>query len=192
MLLTFIVPGNPIPKARPRLGRGRRAFTPQRTLDYEALVREAGRAAVPEGWFTDGEYDVSVICFFDTKRHGDLDNPAKVLDGLNPKDVRKKRKVVSRETPFIWEDDKQVKRLTVERFYVDENPHLRVTITACPNPNPPKRSTRKASASPSADTSAKVSRKRTSSRLRKSGSSSSSRKARHALAASLHFSTSAP
>ncbi len=147
MLLTFTVPGNPIPKARPRLGRGRRAFTPQRTLDYEALVREAGRAAVPEGWFTDGEYDVSVICFFDTKRHGDLDNHAKVLDGLNPKVVRKKRKVVSRETPFIWEDDKQVKRLTVERFYVDADPHLRVTITACPIESLPLKKRRTSSSS---------------------------------------------
>ena len=34
------VPGRPIPKGRPRLGRGGRTFTPPRTAKHEKLIRD--------------------------------------------------------------------------------------------------------------------------------------------------------
>ena len=37
--LTFIIPGPPVPKQRPRFGRGGRVYTPPATRDYEIAVR---------------------------------------------------------------------------------------------------------------------------------------------------------
>lgn len=43
-IITFTVPGVPVAKARPRLGKGR-VYTPKRTKDYEARVRLIAFAA---------------------------------------------------------------------------------------------------------------------------------------------------
>ena len=45
MLLTFEIPGSPVPKGRPRVTR-RGTFTPQKTKDYEQAVGEAAMVAV--------------------------------------------------------------------------------------------------------------------------------------------------
>jgi Holliday junction resolvase RusA-like endonuclease len=37
---TFIIPGPPQGKARPRMGKGGHVYTPQQTRDYEAYIRE--------------------------------------------------------------------------------------------------------------------------------------------------------
>lgn len=37
-MMTFTIPGRPVPKARPRVVRGH-AYTPQSTLDYERTVQ---------------------------------------------------------------------------------------------------------------------------------------------------------
>lgn len=131
MQFSFTVPGTPIPKGRPRLGRGSRAFTPQRTLDYEALVRSHCLPQIPEGWPVEVDYEVSIAMYFDSNRLPDIDNVMKTLDGLNPKVKRVGRKVVSREPPFVWADDKQVRKLTGERFFDRQNPRMEVTIVAC-------------------------------------------------------------
>ena len=51
----LLVAGRPVPKGRPRMGRGGRVYTPQTTRDYEALVaaewRRAGGRRLPEGPF---------------------------------------------------------------------------------------------------------------------------------------------
>jgi Holliday junction resolvase RusA-like endonuclease len=137
---SFVVPGNPVAKGRPRLGRGRRAFTPQRTLDYEALVKQSCLPCIPENWDVTCEYEVDIRLYFENLRLPDIDNVAKTIDGLNPKVKRKARVVVSRETPFVWADDKQVRKLTVERFIDRQNPRMEVTISQCPQQTKPPRS----------------------------------------------------
>lgn len=54
-VLSFVVPGEPVPKGRPRFfvrGGQVRVITPQKTVDYEKRVAAAARAAVNElgGW----------------------------------------------------------------------------------------------------------------------------------------------
>ena len=95
MKVKFTIPGIPIPKARPRVVRGH-AFTPKKTKDYEALVKDVYRLTV-------GEYlgDSAIVATIEesyskskkrriaegeikhTKRP-DVDNCAKaILDALN-------------------------------------------------------------------------------------------------------------
>ena len=48
----LLVPGRPVPKGRPRMGRGGRVYTPAATRAYEQLVAaewmEAGRRRLPD------------------------------------------------------------------------------------------------------------------------------------------------
>jgi Holliday junction resolvase RusA-like endonuclease len=98
---TFTVPEQPVPAARPRLGKGRQAHTPKRTTEAEETVafyfaQEFGfnplyhfAADVPLYVEVDYYYDRQVITL---KQHdqlqlsqlrGDIDNYAKTtLDGL--------------------------------------------------------------------------------------------------------------
>jgi crossover junction endodeoxyribonuclease RusA len=98
---TFAVPGRPVPKERPRLGRGRRVFTPQRTLDRERSIADAYDGPVFDGpvrltveYTTDGER-ITIESVDATKRlRGDLDNYIKTTsDALNG---------------VAWQDDSQV------------------------------------------------------------------------------------
>ena len=40
MLVEVMIPGIPVPKGRPRLGKNGAVYTPERTSDYEQLVKD--------------------------------------------------------------------------------------------------------------------------------------------------------
>lgn len=54
-VVRIVVPGPPVPKGRPRLGKNGHAYTPARTRAYEQAVRaawlEAGGPRLPDGPF---------------------------------------------------------------------------------------------------------------------------------------------
>jgi len=85
-VITFVVPGRPVPKARPRVTK-RGAYTPQTTKDYEDSVAWAAKAA---GVTLRSDNDVGLRMTFHipvTKagapRKMDLDNLVKsVMDSL--------------------------------------------------------------------------------------------------------------
>jgi Holliday junction resolvase RusA-like endonuclease len=114
MVISFKIPGKPIPKGRPRFARGK-VHTPTRTRDYEKLVKAlALKARGTTKPFT-GPVGVVVLIGQDethveirpvgvaavpkAKIRGDIDNIAKsLMDGLNR---------------VIYKDDRQVVSLTV-------------------------------------------------------------------------------
>lgn len=98
----FVVPVRPIPKGRPRLGRGGRVFTPITTQAAENRIKFLYLGPKFEGpvsikvVFTDTQTEVVISPYPEgaTKLRGDIDNYLKLLmDGLNGK---------------AWADDKQV------------------------------------------------------------------------------------
>lgn len=111
---SFIVRGRPVPKARPRVARGH-AYTPQRTKDYEEIVRMAykhiGGTKLEGAVFMRirAVYKApkkSLLCHDRTKKP-DLDNIAKaIMDGLNG---------------VAYEDDAQVSFLQIEKVYGEED-----------------------------------------------------------------------
>jgi len=108
--MRFEIPGRPMPKQRPRVGRYGNIYTPPQTKEYENLVgwvaKSAGCRPV--------EGPVSVALSVYVKGRLDADNIAKsILDGLNG---------------VAYEDDDQVVELVVRKHKVQRKEEERVEI----------------------------------------------------------------
>ena len=96
---TFTLSGPPRPWQRAARGNGR-TFTAPETAAYQRALAYACLAVLPRGWPLDATYSVSIVATPKDGRCGDWDNYAKqVCDALNG---------------IAWNDDRQVKRGTVE------------------------------------------------------------------------------
>lgn len=118
--MIFTVPGEPVPKKRPRTvtnPRGEtRTYTPAETKAAETAIGYAARAVFPEPTSEPCQAHVDFYCR--RKGRGDVDNLLKtVLDALNG---------------IVWADDKQVIYLSAAVF--DESDEPRTVINAGPVP----------------------------------------------------------
>jgi Holliday junction resolvase RusA-like endonuclease len=128
-ILTFVLPGVPVPKGRPRMTKRGHVFTPKKTVSYErsiALAAQAAKSKLAGGQLFDGPVMVTIHCHFGMPKSWsrkrkeamlyephiqlpDLDNLVKsVLDGLN-------------QTFGIWDDDKQVAAVTATKHWSEES-----------------------------------------------------------------------
>lgn len=116
--VSFIVPGEPVSKARARFtryGSKVRAYTPERTKDGERRVAAAFRGAA-RLWQADAEHEFAVEATFHagTRQRRDIDNMCKLLlDALNK---------------IAWEDDRQVTQLTSRVVHGAAEPRTEVHI----------------------------------------------------------------
>jgi len=135
-LLEFTVPGKPMAKQRVRVTHTGHAYTPEKTLNYEALVMQCCVTAMEKaGGFKpcEGALTVHMTLFLPIARswskemqldallgtlrpirRPDADNYAKMLDALNN---------------VAWVDDSQIVGLLVQKWY-SETPHMRIAIWA--------------------------------------------------------------
>lgn len=133
--VAFVVPGEPVGKGRPRIGKvgnHARMFTPAKTASYEGLIAHAGQQAMAGRQLLDGPVMVEMHIglsipqsmskkrkaqaiagqIFPTKKP-DMDNVIKAIyDGLNG---------------VVWRDDVQVVDAHVRKRYV-ETPGVRVRV----------------------------------------------------------------
>ena len=153
--VVFGVPGEPQGKARPRFARRGKfvsTYTPQATQNYEELIRYSALTVRQKNGIDkpiSGNIILNIRAYFKipksyskkrkemclagderpTKKP-DSDNIAKiVLDGLNPKmkvDHRLHKAVCIHEG--LYQDDRQVIDLRVEKWYSDE-PRVEITAT---------------------------------------------------------------
>lgn len=99
-VIKIVVPGRPVPKARPRLGKRGNVYTPTRTKQYEELVAWKTKEVIKEP-FT-GNIAVYIKVYVKNNVFPDLDNIAKsILDGMNK---------------VAYHDDKQVSCLVIQRI----------------------------------------------------------------------------
>lgn len=113
MTTNFVVFGQPIPKARPRMAQSGHVFTPKRTLDYERRVMLCARQAGLRRPCA-GAVSVTLHLFVANRRRADIDNIAKsILDGLNG---------------IAYADDSQVADLRVSRSFDASNPRAEISI----------------------------------------------------------------
>lgn len=120
MKLSFCIPGNPVPKGRPRLGAGGHAYTPAKTRNYERHVYMCAMAAVSKarGWRKDWGSYAMVLRIFREKAIGDADNFGKAcMDGAHG--VLYDDDVAVRDIRIIMDDDPIRPRTEVEIEMLD-------------------------------------------------------------------------
>lgn len=102
LLTSFTVWGEPLPKQRPKFGKGR-AYTPKKTRDAETAVIDAFELACPLWVPTLGNLKVEADFYRKGHRHADTDNLFKLLtDALNG---------------VAYVDDEQISDAHPRRFY---------------------------------------------------------------------------
>lgn len=114
-MISFDVPGDPVPKGRPRHTKGGHTYTPRRTTDYEAEI--GGWWLRSRGiWLRPYSDPVALTVEVHERIHAsDLDNYVKVaMDALNG---------------LAWDDDRQVERITATITRKSSTPMLRITVT---------------------------------------------------------------
>jgi len=135
--LSFVVPGPPRPKARARLGKGGKWYTPAKTVRYEATVRTYALQAalrIP-GWTppfarrlssaTVERFRVSIRIFFPDRRRRDLDNICKsIQDAANG---------------ILWKDDSQVTSVRIDSDVDAVSPRVEVDVVSVSASTPPSR-----------------------------------------------------
>lgn len=95
-MVKFNIPGRPVPKQRPRVGRNGNIYTPRKSREYEKTVARVGRLAFKNPYAGPVSLQVQIY-LASTGNAGDLDNYVKsIQDGLNG---------------IAWQDDRQVIRL---------------------------------------------------------------------------------
>lgn len=115
--LRVIIPGNPVPKGRPRLGNGF-VYTPRETQRAEHTVKAHARRAGAKPM--QGPISIELRFYRETKRRVDVDNMAKlVLDALNG---------------VCWRDDDQIASLMATKAHDPENPRTEIVVEAYPIP----------------------------------------------------------
>ena len=112
-MITFTVPGNPIPKQSFRYAKGG-GYQPQRVKDWQDLVAQYAAIAMMGQDLYQWEVEVSIEFRRENQRKVDLDNLSKsVLDSCNG---------------IVWNDDKQVMKLHLEKKYDKHNPGIEVEV----------------------------------------------------------------
>lgn len=110
-MIKFVVLGRPVPKQRPRMGKGK-AFTAQLTKDYEKTVGWYARAAMMSREPLQGPVAATIDVYHKNKM--DCDNMAKsILDGLNG---------------ICYLDDDQVVELLVRKHTVSKKNDERAEV----------------------------------------------------------------
>ena len=130
MVVRFEVPGEPVGKGRPRITKNGHAYTPAKTREYEARMREAYQQDA-KGFVFEGPVRVTIDVFFAIPKSTpqykvgmmlsddirpvkkpDLDNIIKTIDALNG---------------VAWHDDAAVVEIEARKSY-DIRPRVEIEI----------------------------------------------------------------
>ncbi len=97
-MVFFTIPGRPVPKQRPRMGKKGNIYTPKKCREYESAVGWTARKVFKNPY--DGPVSLQVRIYL-AEAGGDLDNYVKsIQDGLNG---------------IAWRDDRQITRLKASK-----------------------------------------------------------------------------
>lgn len=125
----FIIPGDPCAKGRPRMTRAGHTYTPQKTVNYETLVKTIYSDKCGE--YFDGPVSMEIKAYFaipksvsKTKRHQMLNGlirPTKKPDWDNIGKI-----IADSLNKIAYNDDSQVASAVISKYYAEQS---RVEIT---------------------------------------------------------------
>lgn len=111
MKYTIIIPGRPVPKGRPRLGKNGNVYTPRKTREYEELVGWCTKQTMKEP--LQGDIAIDIRIYMKGNSWPDIDNVCKaLLDGMNK---------------VAYNDDRQVAALAIQRLK-DKNERVEIEL----------------------------------------------------------------
>lgn len=136
-MIEFTVAGEPVAQGRPRFStRGSfvKAYDPAKSKDYKAYVKLVAIAAMSERSLKplDGAIAVSIRAYVSVPKSKSKKFRENALKGLErptkkPDCDNIAKILLDAMTGIVYEDDKQIIRLVVEKFY-DEVPRVEVTV----------------------------------------------------------------
>ncbi|MDK6371974.1 MULTISPECIES: RusA family crossover junction endodeoxyribonuclease [Aerococcus] len=120
MLHTYIVPGECVPKGRPRFTRKGHAFTPKKTRDYENLVKSTLIKAGAKP--TDKAVQMEIFVFKGplkswTKKLLALAQQWRLLPTKKPDIDNYAKAILDASNGVLYKDDGQVVKLTATKAY---------------------------------------------------------------------------
>lgn len=119
LLIAFGVPGTPVPKDRPRIGKGGHVYTPRATTNQEELTRlmfrvAAAKLRLPYPLARGINVRLEITAYVPDDKTRDWDNIGKLVsDALNK---------------VAYADDKQVKQGEVIMRFDKERPRTEVAL----------------------------------------------------------------
>lgn len=132
MKVSFIIPGEPCGKGRPRFTAGGRAYTPAKTANYETLVKWEYQQAARGHRYADVSLKMTVVAYYgipksaSERKKGDmrfgLIRPTKKPDADNVLKI-----IADALNQIAYPDDAQIVEASVTKLYADE-PRVIVTI----------------------------------------------------------------
>ena len=122
--VSFVIPGEPCAKGRPRFTRAGHAYTPAKTQAYEALV-QACYAQSKRLYFEDQGLRVTVCTKFAipksaSKRRAQDMREGRILPTKRPDADNLAKAICDALNGVAWKDDCQVTHLDVRKRYADE------------------------------------------------------------------------
>lgn len=132
MRISFIIPGEPCGKGRPRFTAGGRAYTPAKTANYETLVKWYYQQSAKGFRFTDKPLKMMVTAYFQIPASASTKKKAEMRYGF----IRPTKKpdwdnigkiIADALNGVAYPDDAQIVEATVRKFYADD-PRVEVEI----------------------------------------------------------------
>ena len=130
MILEFVVPGQPVAKARPRLAASGHAFTPKKTKVYERI----GAGLAKKQWMFEpikGAVKLQVTCIFKRpKRLQRKKDPVGRIWMTKRPDLDNVCKAIADGVSVVMNDDSQIVWIEASKMYAakGEEPHVIVRL----------------------------------------------------------------
>lgn len=128
---TFVIPGEPVAKGRPRMTRTGHAYTPSKTRLYEEHIRDLWKKKTVAEPPTGLPLRVCVDAFFPIPKSMSKKN-RKALDGAphtkKPDADNVAKAVLDALNGLAFDDDSRICDLTITKRYALDNPRVEVTL----------------------------------------------------------------
>lgn len=131
--IRIVVPGQPVPKERPRATRNGHIYTPKKTKDYEQLVKQLYKIKYKNAIF---EKDIPLLmeitAYFgipksDSKEKKEKKNNGEILPTIKADADNICKIIMDSMNGLAYEDDKQITDVKVKKRY-SVNPRVEITI----------------------------------------------------------------
>lgn len=124
-MITFTVPGQPVGKGRPRIGRvgaHARMFTPEKTVNYESLVKHAAHMAIAGGLPLLGAVSVLMDIRLQIPASWSAKKQARAAEGLEHPTTKPdidniEKAIFDACNGVVWRDDVQVVEVAKRKRY---------------------------------------------------------------------------